>query len=208
MRKVFSVRFWKTFIVMLGIIILFFYMNNLAISTMIHIARNEIENQNELIVNDVLTTFEFNKNSYEDFYKISRDENGKIYSFESNSTYINEYSRSFAATVQKEIKKNKLSYVKVPLFSFLSFKVLYANGTEVKLKIQPISVVSCDFKSVFEDKGINQTRHCVFLAIKIKTALSIPNRYTEVVNECDFMLFDVIIVGDVPEIYLLNTPNA
>lgn len=208
MRKVFSLKTLKIFIITSIIIVVIFYINNIIISTIINIAKNNVEAQNEEIVMKVFSDNDFGKNRYGEFYKISRNTDGKITSFETNSFAINEFSASFTDMVRQAINRNTIKYAEVPLGSLLTFKILYAGFGDVKIKMKPLNVVSCEFKSFFENKGINQTRHCVFLSVKIKTALSIPAKYTEIVNECDFILFDVIIVGDVPDFYLESSSNT
>ena len=74
-------------------------------------------------------------------------------------------------------------------------------GLKSLLKLYCIGRVDVKFKSSFENAGINQTRHRIYLDIttNIKSIIPVCTQDQNCINE--IMIAETIIVGDIPQTY-------
>ena len=117
-------------------------------------------------------------------------------------------TRDLANLGQSNVEKIEAKSVSLPLGAFTGSLMLSDVGPDVELPLLPIGTVLCDFSSIFEEVGINQTRHSIYININTTIALvlpisSVPVNITTVVLVCDN-----IIIGEVPEFYLNSGNNG
>ena len=68
--------------------------------------------------------------------------------------------------------------------------------------ILPIGNVKANYKSIFEDAGINQTRHIIFIEIIADIKIILPMKNAVINNTIDIYVAENIIVGKIPEVFL------
>ena len=84
---------------------------------------------------------------------------------------------------------------------------LFANlGPNFKVFIIPLSSIVVDFYSEFEQAGINQTIHRIYMEINAKVQVVIPlsNKTVEITSNVP--IAETVIVGEVPKTYI-NIPD-
>lgn len=139
---------------------------------------------------------------YADFVTITKDKDDNIQMIQANTVKINRLTRDLANLGQANVEKIGATTVTLQLGAFTGSVVLSDMGPDIEIPLLPIGTVVCDFSSVFEEVGINQTRHSIFININTTISLvlpvsSVPVNITTVVLVCDN-----IIIGEVPEFYL------
>lgn len=139
--------------------------------------------------------------SYDDFVIIQKDTEGKIQFVQANTTKINRLTRDLANLCQSNIEKIEQQSVQIPLGAFTGSVVLSDFGPPVNIALLPIGSVQCDFTSFFEQVGINQTRHSIYVNIKTTISLVLPILSVPVNISTAILIFENIIVGEVPEFY-------
>lgn len=141
---------------------------------------------------------------YSDFVTITKDKEDKVELVQINTIKINRLTRDLAILCQVNIEQIEAQTISLPLGAFTGSLVLSGMGPEVDIALMPIGSVMCDFVSVFEEVGINQTRHAIYININTTISLVLPVSSVPV-NTCTSVLIcDNIIVGDVPEFYFNN----
>ena len=70
------------------------------------------------------------------------------------------------------------------------------------MRLVPVEAVNCTFVSEFEEAGINQTRHKIFLNVAASVELIMPTSASVVQTEAEVLVCESLLVGKVPEIYL------
>ena len=165
-------------------------------ATVKSLAINAINNAAHIVLDSEMT--------YEDFVTITKDKDDKIQMIQANTVKINRLTRDLANLGQANVEKIEATTVKLPLGAFTGSLMLSDVGPDVDLPLLPIGTVLCDFSSIFEEVGINQTRHSIYININTTIALvlpisSVPVNITTVVLVCDN-----IIIGEVPDFYFNN----
>lgn len=138
---------------------------------------------------------------YDDFVIIQKDANDKIQFVQSNTIKINRLTRDLANLCQANIEKIEQQHVQIPLGAFTGSVILSDMGPQVNIALLPIGSVQCDFTSFFEQVGINQTRHSIYINIKTTISLVLPISSVPVNISTAILVCENVIVGEVPEFY-------
>jgi sporulation protein YunB len=119
---------------------------------------------------------------------------------------MNSLASQVALTVQDTIKNMRTSEIKVPLGNIFGSQILGQYGPKIKINVTPIGRVNVDFFTEFEDSGINQTRHKIYLKVIAEVKTIVPFSSKNMVVESTIPIAETIIVGRVPENYV-NVPK-
>lgn len=139
--------------------------------------------------------------SYDDFVIIQKDANDKIQFVQSNTVKINRLTRDLANLCQSNIEKIEQQSIQIPLGAFTGSVIMSDLGPPVNIALLPIGSVQCDFTSFFEQVGINQTRHSIYVNIKTTISLVLPISSVPVNISTAILVCENVIVGEVPEFY-------
>lgn len=150
--------------------------------------------------------------SYSDLCNISKDSNGNITMISSNVITINSIISDIPILIQKELEKEENNSFNLKLGAFTTSKFFSGVGPNIKIKVVPIGNVDTDLKSVFEDAGINQTLHRLYLQVECNVIILTPYKTIEEKITNQVLLAEAIIVGMTPNTYYnlegMNTQNA
>ena len=114
-------------------------------------------------VNDAIYYTLSDQVRYEDLVTVLSDAEGNISAITANSFQINRIARDTAYMSQQNLKKMSEDGIEIPLGAFTGVEAWAGLGPRIRLPIIPISNVECRFVSQFENAGINQTKHSVYL---------------------------------------------
>ena len=103
---------------------------------------------------------------------------------------------------QQNLTKMSEDGVEVPLGAFFGIEAWAGFGPRVRMKILPISNVECRFSSVFEDAGVNQTRHSIYLEIVADISIIMPSGTRNFASLTEVLICESVLVGKVPDTYL------
>ncbi|MDD2376072.1 MAG: sporulation protein YunB [Clostridia bacterium] len=138
---------------------------------------------------------------YEDLVSLKQDETGKITAINSDVIELNKLSTDISTKISYKLANIDARYVKIPLTSIFNIGLFSGYGPKLALSIVPTGYVSSKYKSEFEQAGINQIRHRIYIEITTKVRLIAPF-YTstqEYVNEVT--VAENVIIGDTPATY-------
>ncbi len=136
---------------------------------------------------------------YGDLVISNRDYQGTIRLLEYNMAEINRVAAEATLAIQEELKRMEGRQIEIPLGQALGSKIFAHTGPIFRVVVSPIGSVLVNVRDRFEEAGINQTRHVVYLQAETDVRMVIPlmEAKTHVVTEVP--LSEVIIVGDVPQ---------
>ncbi len=139
---------------------------------------------------------------YKSLINVSKDANGNINMVITDSLKVNSIASSLASKAYKYLDKSANYGVDVPLGAFTGIKLISGFGKKIKMKLISVSSVKCEMVSNFAHAGINQTRHT--LTVNVLCTVSIVTKTsTKIVSDkISVMVFDNLIIGKVPQIYL------
>lgn len=140
--------------------------------------------------------------NYKDFVDIQRDKDDNITLIQSNFVKINRLARDLANLSEMNISTLGTKTIQIPIGAFSGSMIFAGFGPPIDVRMMPIGSVLCQFVSSFDQTGINQTRHRLY--IEVNTTISIVVPLEEIPLEIKMMVLVVenVIVGDVPDTYV------
>lgn len=163
------------------------------------LAVNAINNASHTVIDESI--------DYSELVKIDKDENGNINMIQANTVRINRLARDLANMSEKNIEEIKEQTIALPIGAFTGSAVLSGVGPVVNVSLLPIGNVTCDFVSSFDNVGINQTKHSIYIYINTTISIVLPVSSVPVSVSTSILVVENIIVGKVPDVYL-NMSNS
>jgi sporulation protein YunB len=139
---------------------------------------------------------------YEDLIFIRTDINGNITMMQANTVMMNQVASEVALSIQDNIKKIKTSSVSVPLGTVFKSQLLAKYGPKITINVTPIGMSSVTFKTEFEESGINQTRHKIYLVVTTQVRIIVPFSSQAASVQSEIPIAETVILGKVPETYM------
>ena len=140
--------------------------------------------------------------SYSDLINIQKDDQGKIVLVNANTVLMNNLAASTAITAQDKILGIGEQGIKIPLGTVIGGQILSGRGPTVEVRVEPVGSVTTDFKTEFEDAGINQTRQKIFIVLNATVRILVGNTAQTVEISSQVLISETIIIGDVPQSYV------
>ena len=139
---------------------------------------------------------------YEDLVKVERNGDGDIGALTSDPLAINRIARDTAYMSQQNLQRMSEDGVEVPLGAFFGIEAWAGFGPKIHMQIIPISNVECRFVSKFEQAGINQTKHSIYLEIVADISIIMPSGTSNFASLTEVLIAESVLVGKVPESFL------
>jgi sporulation protein YunB len=140
--------------------------------------------------------------NYTDLINIEKDDTGQIMLVRANAALMNSLAADTAITAQDKISSIGEQGISIPIGTIIGGQLLSGRGPLVKVKFEPVGSVTTDFMTEFEDAGINQTRHKIFLVLNATVKIVVGNASQQVEISSQVLISETIIVGSVPNSYL------
>lgn len=134
--------------------------------------------------------------------ELSYNSNGDIVFVSTNSFVTGVLSYQMGNDVLYYLNDYCNNGVSIPIGAFTGISMLSGYGKNVDVKIVAVSSVKCDFDTKFESAGINQTRQIMYVNVVPDITIVMPFYQKQVTCSISMIVYDNVIVGKVPEIYL------
>lgn len=139
--------------------------------------------------------------TYDTLIEIKKNDAGKVIALTADVMEMNRLSNIISTDIQEKLNELQESYITIPLGAILNFGVFSGYGPSIKIKIVPTGNVTAKFKSEFEEAGVNQTRHKIYLEVSAKVRIIAPFSISSQEYVNDVTVAETIIVGDTPQSY-------
>lgn len=181
--------------------VLFFFQRNVT-NILISISEATIRSITTVAVNDAIY-YTLNDNlRYEDLITIKYDGDGNVSTITTDSLKINRIARDTAYLSQENLNKMSAEGIQVPLGALTGVEALAGFGQKINIKIIPISNVGCSFVSKFEQAGINQTKHSLYLEVVSDISIILPKKTSNLASTTEVLVCESVISGKIPDTYL------
>jgi len=140
--------------------------------------------------------------TYTDLINIQKDDEGNITLVSANAVLMNNLAANTAIAAQDKILNIGEQGIKIPIGTILGGQLLSGRGPSVIVRVEPVGSVTTDFMTEFEDAGINQTRHKIYLILNATVRILIGNAAQTVVISSQVLISETIIIGDVPQSFV------
>ena len=184
----------------------FIYIDNSLTPTIKVLAETKAEELANRSINKSVAEIIKDEVNYSDLMNTKVDNEGKITMIESNTVMMNKVASDVALRIQEELKQVKTTTSYIPIGTALGSPILAKYGPQLKVSIEPIGTVYVNFKTDFEDAGINQTRHRIYLEVNTKVKVVIPLTTDTKEVKAEIPICETVIIGDVPNSYI-NIPK-
>lgn len=207
MKKYCSVKTKKRRRILIWLVVLFFvflivFILSNVTKVLKSIAEASMRSITTVAVNDAIYYTLSDRVRYEGLVTVERDENGAILAITSNAFQINRIARDTAYMSQQNLMKMSEGGVSVPLGALTGIEVLAGFGPQLNVSIIPISNVECRFSSQFEEAGINQTKHSIYLEVIADISIIMPSGTSNFASLTEVLICESVLIGTVPDTYL------
>ncbi len=149
---------------------------------------------NKVILEEVVPTV-----NYRDLIIVEKDESGKIVMARINIVEINRIMALTTVATGDAVTDISDRDIKIPLGMVTGVYFLAARGPEIPVTMKPMGRVNTVVFDSFEDAGINQTRHKIYLQVVTEVQIIIPFIADSIEVFTVMPLADNIYIGEVPE---------
>jgi len=136
---------------------------------------------------------------YQDLINLKLDEQGRIIMAQINTMEINRIIAETTIETQDALLECSNEPVKLPLGEILDNYFLAAYGPSIPITLIPMGRVNTTLIDSFDDAGINQVRHKIYLDVITEVRIVIPFISSHVEVHTTVPLADAIYPGEVPE---------
>ena len=141
---------------------------------------------------------------YKSLVDVEKNNDGDIVMVYTQSYRLNEMAASAARTAYRYLEQEVEKGVEVPLGAFTGIRLISGFGYPVKMKLLSVGSVKCTVTSEFQEAGINQTRHLMYLNIFSEISIVTKISTKTVGDTITVLAYDNLIVGKVPSV-LVNS---
>lgn len=143
---------------------------------------------------------------YSDLIDIMKDEQGNITLMQANTIDINKLSSEITENIQTKMEVVNKRKLEIPLGNVIGSQVLSSHGPKLAIEITPAGSVLVDFYTEFDEAGINQTIHRIYVEVKTQVQIIAPLSSKPVDIISSVPVAETVIVGRVPQNYI-NVPD-
>lgn len=139
--------------------------------------------------------------NYNDLVFIHKDTEQRITMMQANTIRISRLVSQANLDIKKALDDLSAQSFDIPLGQTLGSKLLANYGPRITVKIMPIGSVNVTFIDKFQQAGINQVRHILYLNIETSVKIVVPLTTEGVIVNNQIPIAETIIVGEVPHTY-------
>lgn len=154
------------------------------------------------LINEAIISELTYKIKYDDLFIVRTDNDNRITMLQANTMAMNRIASETALNIQESLRQMGTKKVGIPLGSILGSEIFANFGPRLNIDILPMGTVIVDFITDFEEAGINQTRHKIYLAVNTQVRVVLPLVSDVVDVATRIPVAETIIVGDIPQSYI------
>jgi len=146
---------------------------------------------------------------YEDLIAIEQDEQGRIVMAQINTMAVNRMIAKTTDATNEALLTLEAVPFEIPLGEATGIFILAAYGPDISVRMIPMGRVNMELIDSFEQAGINQTRHKIYLKVHTEVQIIIPFISESVDVTAVVPIADSIYLGEVPDtVITLQFPPA
>lgn len=159
------------------------------------------------IMNEAIKDVMAEEKDVSSIVNVVTDEAGSVRLVQTDSVRMSNISTKVSERAQEMLQELKNIEIAIPIGSLISSGILSGKGPDINITMLPAGAVSTDFSTEFENAGINQTRHKVYLNVTAQVRIVAPLSGSAIEVSTAVPIMEMVIVGDVPGTYI-NIPNV
>ncbi|MGF7186826.1 sporulation protein YunB [Desulfitispora alkaliphila] len=140
--------------------------------------------------------------NYQDLIYIHKNDRNEITMMQANSIEMRKIQSETTLEIQNILKSLSGEGFDIPMGQILGSRLLATYGPGIKVNLVPIGTVAVDVINKFDDSGINQVRHLLYLDIESEVKIVVPLLEESVTVATKIPIAETIIVGPVPDTFV------
>ena len=153
-------------------------------------------------INRVITEKVVHSTTPGQLVNVHQDNRGRVVLIQPNAMAFNKLAAETTMEVQEALKKITEEQIEIPMGQIFGSQIFASSGPKIVVNILPVGTVEVKVIDKFEQAGINQTRHLVYLAATTSMRIVVPLVSKAVLVNTQVPIAEYIVVGDVPSTYL------
>ncbi|WP_156896669.1 sporulation protein YunB [Desulfovirgula thermocuniculi] len=143
---------------------------------------------------------------YDDLVRLHKDSQGHIVLMQADTVKINGFMAEVTLDVQRALQELAQKTFRIPLGQVTGSQLLANYGPRISVTVIPVGTVRVGVDDRFEQAGINQTRHRIYLDLSAEVRIVVPPQSTVALVTEKVPLVESIIVGQVPGTFVQFPP--
>ena len=139
--------------------------------------------------------------NYNELIFVHKDSEQRITMMQANTIKISRIVSQANIEIKDALENLEDEIIQIP-FGQIFGSQLFANfGPRINVKLSPVGKVNVNFIDEFQEAGINQVRHILYLNIETNIRIVVPLATEGVTVNNQVPIAETIIVGQVPNTY-------
>ncbi len=139
---------------------------------------------------------------YQELVIYRQDESSQLIYLKVDSAKLGLLVTASAAAIKEHLIEMEQRVVEVPLGQATGIYLLANYGPVLKIPIKPMGIVDIKVEDSFQQAGINQVKHTIYMDIQTDVQIVLPFMSHKEKAGLRLPVADSVIVGKVPEVYL------
>lgn len=202
-RKKFIPRLWLTAVLLLSLSVYFFWIveSNLK-PTLLTIAEARATLIATQTINNVINEKISTIIDPQSLITVRVDDHGKVVLIQPNAMEFNKLAADTTIKVQDGLRAIADEKIYIPIGQVVGSQLIASWGPNIVVTIIPVGTVQVNVVDKFEQAGINQTRHMVYLMATTTVRIVIPLVSKSVSVNTQVPITEYVVVGEVPNTYV------
>lgn len=133
---------------------------------------------------------------------VTLDEHGRVVLIQPNTMEFNRLAADTTMKVQDALKEITEEKIHIPIGQMFGSQMLASLGPKITVTIIPMGTVQVKVVDKFEQAGINQTRHMVYLVATTQVRIVVPLVSKSISINTQVPIAEYVVVGEVPNTYV------
>ncbi len=171
-------------------------------ASVLELARTQAELRTVDIVTQAVYEQVVGETEYIDIVYIHKDDLGRIVMLQANTVILNQLMARTTKAILQGFKSKEATQIRIPLGQITGITMLAGRGPRISVQVIPANQIFVAVDDKFEQAGINQTRHRIYMQVKTRIKIAVPFMKKELNVVSTIPMAETIIVGDVPQTYV------
>lgn len=171
-------------------------------SSLLVIAQSQAQLKTIEMINKVVNEKVVEGTDYTSIVNVHTDDQGRIVMMQMNTIELNRIMSRTVGEVAHSLGEMEGEPIHIPMGQLTGSVILAGYGPSLKVRVIPTGQVQVNVQNKFEQAGINQSRHLIYLMINTRLRIAVPFMDRDVKVTTTVPLAETIIVGEVPETYV------
>lgn len=134
--------------------------------------------------------------------RTSVNEQGKVILIQPDTMRFNTITARITRDLEEELERLQDIPILVPLGQIWGNSLIANYGPQIPIYMKPTGMLQITTQDRFEQVGINQTKHRMYLDVEIVIRIAVPMADKNTTVKTALPLAEYVIIGDVPTTYV------